>query len=198
MPSEFFAIASTVIASIGTMQYLWLTATGKVQPNRVTFFFWGLFPLIAYFAQTSVEVSSVAWITLAVGLLPFAVVAVSYLNPAAYWRIERRDYVLALIAVIAMLLWYVTSDPILALLFALLADVFAGVPTLIKSYTAPHSEDWRPYALNCVGFFVGLFAVENWVFAEYSFVLYLFLMTLVFTLVIYVRQKQVGDIALIK
>lgn len=192
MLPEYFALVATAVTSIGTLQYLMLTIKGKVQPNRITFFFWGLFPLIAFFAQSSAEVSSVVWITLSVGVLPFAIVIASYLNSDAYWKVVRRDYVLAAIAVMAMVLWYVTNDPLTAIFFALLADIFAGLPTLIKSFNVPSSEDWRPYALNCFGFFIGLLSVQEWKFVEYSFVLYLFLMTLIFSVVIYLRQRQEG------
>lgn len=189
MLPEYFAFLSTIIASLGAIQYLWLTATGKVQPNRVTYFFWGLFPLIAFFAQSNQEVSSVMWITLSMGVLPFAILIASFVNPSAYWKIRLTDYVLATVAVSSMIAWYITENAILAIAFALIADMFASLPTIIKSYTHPNSEDWRPYAVNAVGFFVGLLAVQDWVFAEYSFVLYFFLMTTLFSVLIYTRQR---------
>lgn len=189
MLPEYFAFVSTLVVSLGTFQYLWLTVKGQVQPNRVTFFFWGLFPLIIYFAQSSLEVTSVLWITLSAGVLPFVIITASYMNPAAYWQLRLRDYWLGCLAVLAMVLWYLTDNPLLAMSFALLADMLAGLPTLIKCYIAPQSEDWRPYALNAFGFFIGLLAVQHWVFAEYAFVAYLFLMTALFSIVIYVRKK---------
>jgi len=194
MLPEYFAFISTVIASIGGAQYLWLTFHGKVQPNRVTYFFWGLFPLIAFFAQSSTEVSSVIWITLAMGVLPFTILVASFLNTSAYWKINNRDYILAVIAITSMFLWYLTSNPMLAIVFALLADMFASIPTIIKCYTNPNSEDWRPYAINSVGFFVGVLAIQTWSFPEYSFVLYFFLLTLLMAVLIYVRQIQLKQV----
>ncbi len=194
MLPEYFALISTVIASLGAVQYLYLTAVGKVQPNKVTYFFWGLFPLIAFFAQSHEEVSSVAWITLAMGILPFLIVLAAFFNREAYWKIQRNDYVLALMAITCMVAWYLTNNALLAIMFTLIADMFASMPTLIKSYTHPHSEDWRPYAMNAFGFLIGLCAVQTWMFAEYSFVLYFFVLTTTFTVLIFVRQKQVSEI----
>jgi hypothetical protein len=191
MLPEYFALVSTLIASMGAIQYLYLTARGKVQPNKVTYFFWGLFPLIAFFAQSHEEVSSVIWITLAMGILPFLTVIASYLNEKAYWKIEKRDYVLAAMAVTSMVAWYLTDNAVLAIVFTLVADMFASLPTIIKSYTHPHSEDWRPYAINAFGFLIGVCAVQNWVFAEYSFVLYFFSITTIFAILIFIRQRQV-------
>jgi len=194
MLPEYFALVSTVVVSLGTLQYLWLTLRGEVQPNRLTFFFWGLFPLIIYFAQSSLDVSGVLWITLSVGVLPFAIIVASYVNPSAHWNMLPRDYLLGVMAIIAMVLWYVTDDPLIAIYFALVADLLAGLPTLIKCYTSPQSEDWRPYALNAFGFLIGLLSVQQWVVAEYAFVAYLFLMTALFSLVIVVRQQQVEQL----
>ena len=191
MLPEYFALVSTLIASLGAIQYLYLTVVGKVQPNKVTYFFWGLFPLIAFFAQSHEEVSSVAWITLAMGVLPFLIVVAAFFNKEAYWKIQRLDYGLAFMAITCMVAWYITNSAVLAIVFTLVADMFASLPTLIKSYTHPHSEDWRPYAINSLGFLIGLGAVQNWMFAEYSFVLYFFILTTTFALLIFIRQKQV-------
>lgn len=188
MLPENFALVSTLIASLGSLQYLWLTLRGNVQPNRVTFFFWGVFPLIAFFAQRTQEVSSVVWITLAMGLLPFAILGATYFNAGAYWKVEKRDYILGAVAVFSMCLWYVTKEPNLAIIFALGADFFASLPTIIKSYEFPNSEDWRPYAVNAFGFLVGVLAVQNWTFAEYSFVSYFFLVTLSIATIIFLRK----------
>lgn len=181
MLPENFALVSTLIASLGSLHYLYLTAVGKVQPNKVTFFFWGVFPLIAFFAQRDEDVSGVIWITLSMGLLPFCILIVSYLNPKAYWKIKKRDFILATIAVFSMFLWYITKEPILAIVFALGADFFASLPTLIKSYKHPESENWKPYAINSFGFLIGVLSVQTWTFAEYSFVLYFFLLTTTIT-----------------
>ncbi len=190
MLPEYFAFISTAIVSLGALQYLYLTAKGTVQPNRITYFFWGLFPLIAFFAQYKEEVSSVIWITLSTALLPLVIVAVSYLNPAAYWKLKHRDYFLGGLAVCAVVLWYLTNNAVLAIVFALTADFLAGIPTLLKSYAQPFSENWQPYALNAVGFIVGVLAIQEWVVAEYAYLVYLALITTVFTVLIYVRQKQ--------
>ncbi|MFT5831924.1 MAG: hypothetical protein ACI9SY_000301 [Candidatus Paceibacteria bacterium] len=194
MLPEYFALVSTAIVSLGALQYLYLTVKGKVQPNRVTFLFWGLFPLIAFFAQYAEEVSSVIWITLSTALLPLAVVAVSYLNPAAYWKLKARDYYLGGLAVFTILLWYLTNDAVLAIVLALTADFLAGIPTLIKSYTHPFSEDWQPYALNAIGFTLGIFAIQEWVVAEAAYLVYLAIITSVFTVLIFVRQRMSAKI----
>ncbi|HEX9082134.1 MAG TPA: hypothetical protein VF768_07635, partial [Holophagaceae bacterium] len=64
----------------------------------------------------------------------------------------------------------------LALLFSLLADGLASVPTLLKSYRHPHSESWVAYAVSAVGFGISLLSVQVHTFEATAFVAYLVLL----------------------
>ena len=190
MLPEYFVFVSALVASLGGLQYLYLTLKGAVQPNKVSYFFWGVLPLIGFFAQQQQEVGPVIWVTLVLGIIPFIIIGAAFLNPAAYWKLHYFDYVLAAFTVFIIAVWYITNNPTLALVLAILADFFASLPTLIKSYQSPSSEDWRPYALNVFGFAIGILAIQHWVFAEYAFIVYVFCMTLTIAGVILVRQKM--------
>ena len=144
--------------------------------------------MIAFFAQNQQDVSSVLWVTFAMGFLPLLIFIAAYLNPDAYWKIKKRDYFLAFIALVSMFLWFVTKEPNLAIIFALFADIFASLPTVLKSYNDPHTENWKPYAVNSFGFLLGVLSIQSWTFAEYSFILYFFILTTFLALLIYFRQ----------
>ncbi len=189
MLPEYFVFISALIASLGGLQYLHLTLKGTVQPNKVSYFFWGVLPLIGFFAQQQQEVGPVMWVTLVLGVIPFVIIGASFINPAAHWKLNHLDYVLAVLTVCIMVIWYITNDSMLALVLAISADFLASLPTLLKSYQSPESEDWRPYALNAFGFAIGILAIQNWVFEEYSFIIYVFCMTLAIAVTILVRQK---------
>ena len=75
------ALVGSVIASGGSLAYLYLTIKGKVKPNKITWFFWGLFPLIAFSAQIYQGVGLVAWATFAAGAAPFLVLIASSFVP---------------------------------------------------------------------------------------------------------------------
>ena len=62
-------------------------------------------------------------------------------------------------AIVGLILWAITDEPNLAILFSLLADLLAGLPTVIKSYRHPRSESWLAYAISAVGF--GIRTPEN-------------------------------------
>jgi exosortase/archaeosortase len=79
-------------------------------------------------------------------------------------------------AVIGIVLWAITKNPNLALLFSLLADMLAAVPTLIKSYRHPRSESWIAYAISTFGFGISFLSVQTYTFADTAFVAYLFIL----------------------
>jgi hypothetical protein len=176
MIPEYYAIIGAVIGSLGGCYYLYETIAGKAQPNRITWLLWGLFPLIIFVAQRAQGVKAVSWTSFGAGFLPLLVVIASFFNQNAYWKSQRRDYLLMAAAIVGIILWGVTDNPNLALLFSLVADMLASVPTLIKAYRHPSSESWIAYAISTFGFGMCLLAVqihnlENSAFVAYVFIL---------------------------
>ena len=129
--------------------------------------------MIAFVAQLSQGVELIAWATFASGLTPILIVLASYLNPKAYWQIQKGDYLFALIAIIGVVLWQVTDNANLAITFALLADLAVALPTITKSYTNPDSESPLAFVLSTVGFLLAIAAVQSWNYESAAFVVYL-------------------------
>ncbi len=173
MIPEYFAIIGAIIASLGGFYYLYETITGKSQPNRVTWILWGLFPMITFVAQRAQGVEGVSWVTFVSGFTPLLVFAASFLNKKAYWKSRPMDYYLLIAAIVGITLWAVTDNANLAILFALMADLLAAVPTIIKCYKHPETESWVAYAISTGGFLLSMFTIQTWTFETYAFVLYL-------------------------
>jgi len=178
MIPEYFAVVGAIIGSIGGLYYLYDTVIGKAQPNRVTWFLWGLFPMIIFVAQRAQGVEGLSWASFAAGFMPFLILLASFLNEKAYWKTEPKDYALMAAAVFAFVLWALTDNPNLAILFALVADFLAGLPTLLKAYRFPQTESWIAYAISTVGFGVAILAIPSFTFENYAFITYLFLLNL--------------------
>ena len=181
MLPEYFAIVGAVIASLGGLYYLYETLTGKSQPNRITWLLWGLFPMITFIAQRAQGVEGASWLTFAAGFTPFLIVAASFINKKAYWKTERRDYVLMSVALLGIVAWLITDEPNLAILLTLAADLLAGIPTLIKAFKHPETESWIAYAISTVGFGIGLLAIQTFDFQTSAFIIYLFVVQLLLT-----------------
>lgn len=176
MIPESFAIVGAATASLGGFYYLYETIRGKAKPNRVSWLLWGLFPMIIFAAQKVQGVQGVSWLTFAAGFTPLLIVAASFFNKNAYWKTEPRDYALMAAAIAGILAWLITDGPNLAILFVLLADLCAGIPTLIKAFKYPETESWTAYAISAIGFGIGILAIQTFDFQNSAFAIYLFLM----------------------
>ncbi len=176
MLPEYCAKIGAVIGSLGGVYYLYDTVMGKAQPNRITWLLWGIFPMVIYLAQKAQKVDDISWVSFVSGMMPLLIVAVSYFNKKAYWKTEPRDYYLMAAAIIGIILWAVTHQPNLALLFSLLADLLAGVPTVIKSYRYPRSESWIAYAISAVGFGISVLSIQTYNFENEAFAFYVLIL----------------------
>ena len=172
----YCAYFGALIGSLGGFYYLYETLLGRAQPNRVTWLLWGIFPMVIFAAQRAQGIKDASWASFVAGFTPFLIVAASFFNKKAYWKSEQRDYGLMAAAILGIILWAVTKNPNLALLFSLLADMLAGVPTLVKAYRHPRSESWIAYAISTFGFAVCLLSVQIYTFGNTAFVAYVFIL----------------------
>ncbi len=188
----YFAVIGALLGSLGGFYYLFDTLTGKAQPNRVTWLLWGLFPMVIFLAQRAQGVEGMSWVSFVAGFTPLLVLAASFFNRKAYWKTQPRDYALMAAAVAGILLWAVTDNPNLALLFSLAADVLASVPTLLKAYHHPRSESWVAYAISTFGFGLSLLSIRDYRFENSTFAAYVFLLNGVLAVLASRRKKPAG------
>lgn len=105
MIDENFVIVAGIIASLGSLIYLFDTIKGKAKPNRVTFFFWTLGPLVAFSAQLKEGVGIQSLLTFIAGFFPLTILIASFINKKSYWKIGRFDLLCGFLALIGLILW---------------------------------------------------------------------------------------------
>ncbi len=192
MLPEYFAIVAVVLSLLGGLSYIIATLKGETKPNRMT---WGLLTMftgIAFFAALD---GGAGWATAGVGAGLFNVVlifAASYVNPKAYWKTEKRDYWFGLIALVGLLLWLITDNPNLAIVFSIVADVSAALPTFIKAYKKPNSENGRSFVVWTVAQGSILLIIDDWTFAAYAFPIYLVMFNGALAYLTVIRPKRLS------
>jgi len=173
MIDERFVILGVLLVFYGALHYIIDTLKGKTKPNRVTWFFWALAPGIAFIAELDKGVGYQSLFTFIAGFNPFLILIASFVNKNAYWKLHRADYFYGFIALMAIVLWRITGDANLAILFAILADGAAAIPTVIKSYYKPETENYKIFFYCLIGAVITLLTLKVWTFAHYAFPVYL-------------------------
>src|SRR5699024_699452 len=131
------ALCSVVFGSV----YLIATIQVKAIPYQVTCILWAISPLISVVA--TIAATGFDWSILPVfmaGFMPLLVFIASMFNKSAYWKLSFLDYLCGIVAIFAIIIWRLTDDPILAIIFSILSDAIASLPTLRKAWLYPTTE----------------------------------------------------------
>lgn len=193
MISQNYIYLGALIFFLGSIGYFFETIKGKVKPNRVTWFLWGLAPIIAFVAQINQGVGLQSLLTFMVGFVPFLILAASFTNKKSYWKIQKLDLICGLFSIFGLILWQITKVGNIAILFSIIADFLAGWPTIIKSYHNPETENYLIYLGNAIFALITLLTINVWTFETYSFSLYLFVVTLIIAVFIRFKVKKLFD-----
>lgn len=170
---ENIVFLGAAINLAGSSLYIKGTLQGKVKPNRVSFLLWGVAPLIGGAAALSSGVQLAVIPVLFAGIIPLLIFAASFVNKKAYWKLESFDYICGLFSVLALILWAITKEPITAIIFAVIGDGFAAIPTIKKAWNHPETEMAIAFVASLVSQFTVFFAMQSFSFSELAFPIYL-------------------------
>ena len=180
---------AAVVQVLGAFAYIRATLHGETRPDRVSWFLWGATPLVG--TVIILIEGTASWAVLPVfmaGFIPVLVLAGSLFNKNAYWKLGRFDYVCGALGLLALVLWLMANQPVVALVMLVATDGLAALPTIRKAWTNPETETASVYFAALFGGFAALVNVQEWVVLEYAFPLYLFLVNWVLLFAIYRRR----------
>lgn len=186
----FIPIFTFALVNIGSVIYILKTLKGEVRPNRITWFLWGVIPIIAYSIQSGENTGLSSLFTLAVGIGPLLIFCATFFNTKSYWKINRVDLICLSASILSIVLWISTKNPLLALSLSIGADFLAGVPTLIKSYRDPESENYLNFLFGAIAAILTLTIIGNWNFLTYGFAVFILGMNVVITFLLLVRPSK--------
>lgn len=189
MLSIFIVLFGATLNIFGTATYLIATIKGKVKPNRVSWFLWSLAPLIAFAAEAKQGVGIIGVTTLVAGLNPLAVFLASFVNKKSQWKLGYFDFICGGLSIFGLILWGITREGNIAIIFSILADFLASLPTVVKSYHAPETESAFAFYMSALSAAAALIVAPHWTLAYIGFPMYLFLDCIV---VIFLIQSKIG------
>ncbi len=184
-----FVIVGAIIGSIGGILYLLDTLKGKVKPNKVTFLLWSAAPLIAFAAEIGQGVGNQSLMTFYVGFIPVYFFVLSFFIQKAEWKITSFDLLCGALSVAGLIFWLVTKEGNIAIAAGLLADGLAALPTIVKSFKFPETENAWAYLAGAVNGGLTVLTIDSWTFAHWGFPIYILLVNLIIFVIV---QSKVG------
>lgn len=185
---QYLVFIGAAVQLLGIFSYIKETLRGNTKPNKVTWLMWSVAPLIATFAALA---DGVGWSVLPVFMAGFGhllVFIASFVNKNSYWKLETFDYLCGFCSALALILWGITKEPVIAIVFAIASDGFAAIPTLVKSWKYPETETAAAYTTGLFSALTSFTAIKIWNFSSYAFPAYLVIAETLFILSIYHRK----------
>lgn len=194
--AHWLVLISALISLSGAFAYIRDMFRGTSKPNLVTWGLWAFAPLVATGAALSVQADE--WSTVRIfmsGFGPLLVFLAAFIVKQGYWQLSKFDYACGVLSLIALGAWLVADSPIIAILLAATADLFATLPTVLKAWKFPETETLYTY-------FVGLFtaiivipAIPVWNIENAAFQVYLLMANITLFIVVlrgyFLRRRAV-------
>lgn len=188
------SLIGIALAIIGYASYYRQLFKRQVKPHAFSWFVWALLTGIGFAAQVSAHGGAGAWVTGFSALLTFSIFII-----ALFWGVKKFvlfDWLSLAGALIAMIIWGLTKDPVGAVIMVTIVDTLGFFPTLRKGYLNPFEEGATVFALSSIKFIFGIAALDVFNLTTVLYPASLIVANGGFTIMLLVRRKQLGSVTM--
>ena len=185
---ELLGYASGLLITISAVPYISDIFRLKTKPERATWFIWSVLLTIAFFAQFA---KGGTWSLITTGIDGLIVIIIFILSiKYGMGGASRLDIVALIVSGIGLVLWYLTNEPLYALLITIVIDMLASMLTVVKTYKEPSTETFSAYMICGTGGLLGAFAVGTLNFSLIIFPLWICVMNYAIGFTILLGQRR--------
>jgi hypothetical protein len=125
------------------------------------------------------------------GLVPLLIFLASFINPNSYWKLTWFDAACGALAITALAVWLIVDSPRIAIVLLVLGDLFAALPTLLKSWKYPETETGITFVAGFASCLLVLPSITVWNIENAAFQVYLLIVN--FFLFLSVYRTKLGS-----
>ncbi len=161
---------------------------GKTKPHVFSWVIWGTSTCIVFLAQLADKGGAGAWVIGFSGIISIYVAFLAYIKRSDS-TITRMDRLFFIVAMTSLPIWYLTSDPLWAVLILTTVDVLGFAPTFRRSYISPFEEQLMFYVIMAGRNLVVISALENYSLTTVLFPATIAVVALIFSLMVAYRRR---------
>jgi hypothetical protein len=181
---------AVIVGFIGYIPYFRNIINGKTKPHAFSWLVWGILTAIAFVGQVTSNGGAGTWVTGFTALICFAVFILALRKGKKDFPLT--DWISLAGAGIALLLWFITSNPLTAIILITIIDALGFIPTFRKSFVRPNEETMFTYLMSGIKFIIGIVALEQYSLVTVLYPLSLVITNAVFILMLLIRRKQLA------
>jgi hypothetical protein len=161
MYKELLAAAAIVLTFVMFVPYIRSIRAGLTKPHAFSWIVWGLATFVVCLAQLADRGGSGAWPIGVSGVITGYIAVLAY-RRRADTSITKVDWVFLAIALAALPCWFLTSNPLVAVVLLTGIDLAGFVPTFRVAFLRPHQEHVGFYSLGAVRNALAISALEHY------------------------------------
>lgn len=192
MTKEIIGVAATAIALIAFLPYIRSVHQGRTKPHVFSWIIWGSTTFIVFLAQLADQGGAGAWPIGVSGLITLYVAALAFAKRSDI-KVTRTDWLFFLAAMAALPAWFLTADPLWAVVILTTVDVLGFGPTIRKIYDRPYDEHPTFYTLILIRNLISMAALQNYTLTTLLFPAATGIATMVFLAVMLVRRRAMAE-----
>lgn len=172
-------VAAIFLTVIAYAPYIQNTLNGETKPHAFSWLIFSIVTGIAFIAQISRGGGIGSLLTGFSALVCFIVFILALTKGTRHF--DRVDWILLIGSLFSIILWVITSEPLISVLIVCIIEVVAFIPALRKGYNKPFEETLFTYIINIIRFTLGIISLNT-----FSAVTVLFPATVLFVNIIFV------------
>lgn len=184
---SFIAILLTFLAFI---PYIRSIFAGVTKPHVFSWVIWGMTTSIVFFAQVEAKAGMGAWPIGISGLITVFIAFLAFIKHSDT-SIDVMDWAFFLFALASIPFWYLTSNPLWAVVVLTSVDLLGFGPTIRKAYDFPHQENTTFFLLFMVRNIFALLALDNYSLTTVLFPLAVGVACLLLLIIVSYRRRVV-------
>ena len=186
-----FIVISSALILINPIFYAGAMFKGKAKPHRTTLFVISLITAMSALALFAANDRVALYLASAQAIQSIVLFFLSIKLGMGGW--EKTDLICLAIALVGIVLWKTTNNPLLGLYFAILADIAGMVPTVIKTIKWPETETLAYFTIDVAAAIFSILALNSFRIAELSYPLYILIMNIIMVMImIYPRKGAIN------
>lgn len=185
-----FLIISVVIGCISRGVGIWSILRGEFRPQRTTRLLLLVVSVIimgTLLAQGDRNAIYIVFVIFIGNLIMFLLSIKRGIGGTT-----KFDILVLSMTLVTLTVWVMTNNPVLGLLMAIITNFIAFLPTIIKSWNLPQTEEWRVYALYALASLFTVLSISNFTFGKTLTPIYAIGINGTVASIILLRKKKVN------
>jgi hypothetical protein len=158
---ELLAATGVVLTFVAYLSYIASILHGTTRPHAFSWIVWGATTFIAFLGQMADSGGPGTWPIGVSGLVAIVVAVLAYLRRGDH-AITRVDWAFFIAALASLPLWWITKDPLSAVVVLTAVDLLGFGPTIRRAFTHPYDEQLTLFVILAARNLISIAALQHY------------------------------------